>query len=246
MPLCATWPLARPPHNPCRGPSRTTLGPLAWPETRLDRCLPAMPGGQRTGLPGRIDMGQNLLVSKRSCVGVVAIVVGLVSAGCGGGQHPLGSSTTTQAASTATSEASSTSTTVPVSALPTAPNCDPQLGGTGFEPTSIFVGCATSADKLADIRWTTWNASEAEGTGTHSVNNCQPDCAGGTYSSFPVKVALSKPADLGIRGHVFTTITMTPSTGVGTEESAVDTPCPSGAAGPCAQSGADWGFVPNS
>src|ERR1035437_1681718 len=126
---------------------------------------------------------------------------------------------------------SSTTTMQPSSALPTAPNCDPQLGGSGFEPTTIFVGCAISADNLGNIQWGSWTMTNATGTGTHNINNCEPDCAQGTFSSFPVEVTLSDPANLsGI--YAFTTITMAPTTNAGSQESATDTECLSGSSGP--------------
>ena len=57
------------------------------------------------------------------------------------------------------------------------------------------------------------------GTVSHNINNCEPTCAGGTFSSFPVKVTLSDPATLeGVL--VFTVITMTPTTSGGSQQSA--------------------------
>jgi hypothetical protein len=81
------------------------------------------------------------------------------------------------------------------------------------------------------------------GTAIHNINDCQPDCAGGTYSSFPVQVALSDPATVDGRLE-FGVITITPTSSHGTRESATDT-CLAGAAGPCANNGPDWGYVPS-
>jgi hypothetical protein len=87
--------------------------------------------------------------------------------------------------------------------------------------------------------------TNAMGTASHSINNCEPDCADGTFSSFPVQVTLSDPATLeGML--VFTVITLTPITRSGSQESATDAACLAGAPGPCTNSGPDWGFVPNS
>jgi hypothetical protein len=145
---------------------------------------------------------------------------------------------------TTASPAPSTTTTPPT-ALPAAPNCDPSLGGSGFEPATIFIGCATSADNLGNIHWSSWTTTNAMATASHNINNCQPDCADGTFSSFPVQVTLSDPVTLeGVL--VFTVITMTPTTGTGNKESAKDAACLAGASGPCSNSGPDWGFVPNS
>jgi hypothetical protein len=135
-------------------------------------------------------------------------------------------------------------TTAPAAALPAAPNCDPQLGASGFEPTSIFIGCATSADYLGSIVWSEWTATAATGTAMHHINNCQPDCAGGTFSSAPVDVTLSDPETLGGM-YVFTTITVTPTTASGSPEAATNSACQAGSSGPCSSGGADWGFVPD-
>jgi hypothetical protein len=87
--------------------------------------------------------------------------------------------------------------------------------------------------------------TNAMATASHNINNCEPSCADGTFSSFPVQVALSDPATLeGVL--VFTVITMTPTTSSGSQESATDAACEAGASGPCTNSGPDWGFVPNS
>lgn len=86
----------------------------------------------------------------------------------------------------------------------------------------IFFGCATSNDFLGSIGWSSWTAAAADGTAIHNVNNCQPDCAGGTYAKFPVEVRLSNPGYLdGV--FVFQTITTSPTTGAGTTESSTAT-----------------------
>ncbi len=128
----------------------------------------------------------------------------------------------TTAPSTAT-PSTTTSTTITGSALPTAPPCDTQpVGGSGIRPTTIFFGCATSNDYMGPISWYSWTPTTAIGSGTHNINDCQPDCAGGTYSKFPVEVQLSNPGYLDGE-FVFRTITTTPTSGVGTPESATAT-----------------------
>jgi hypothetical protein len=44
-----------------------------------------------------------------------------------------------------------------------------------------------------DIAWSRWGTPAAVGHGTAEANNCQPDCAGGTYSAHPVTITLSDP-----------------------------------------------------
>lgn len=192
----------------------------------------------------------------RSTVGVCCVVVLALLAGCGrtpqnGSRSPsttdstAGPTTVSRPPTPATSSTTTIATTTPSSALPAAPNCDPGLGGSGFEPTTIFIGCATSADNVDSIHWTSWTTTNAIGTASHNINNCEPDCADGTYSSFPVQVTLSDPATLeGVL--VFTVITTTPTSSRGGQESATDAACLSDSSGPCTSSGPDWGFIPNS
>jgi hypothetical protein len=118
---------------------------------------------------------------------------------------------------------------------PGAPPCDQNVGANapGVRPRMVFVGCATSADTLSSITWTRWTATGASGTGTHSINDCVPNCASGSYTKFPVTVQLSAPGDLGGMD-VFTTISMTPTTNVGVPE----TVTANGLYG-------SWGWVPN-
>jgi hypothetical protein len=168
---------------------------------------------------------------------------GLAIALTGTRPSPTPTTTTTTVAPTTTTLPPPTTTTPPP-ALPVAPNCDPQEGGSGFEPKLIFIGCATSNDNLGNISWTSWTATSATGTATHNMNDCQPDCAGGTFTGFPVEVTLSDPAIVdGVS--VFATITMTPTTTSGSPETATNTACSAGPLGPCTSGGQEWGFNPD-
>jgi len=60
-------------------------------------------------------------------------------------------------------------------------------------------GCPLSGDStaiLAKMRWRTWSASEAVGTGTYDLDGCNPDCAAGPVYKVPVVVTLSHPVRL--------------------------------------------------
>jgi hypothetical protein len=64
------------------------------------------------------------------------------------------------------------------------------------EPACGGYGCALSGDSttfLSDIKWTSWSGTEAVGTGTYKINDCNPNCATGHV--YPVKtvVTLSQP-----------------------------------------------------
>jgi hypothetical protein len=127
----------------------------------------------------------------------------------------------------------------PRSPAPSAPTCDPGRPGSGIKPSTIFFGCATSADNLNNIVWNTWTATTAIGTAIHSINSCQPNCAQGTYTNFPVKVTLSNPGYFN-NVYVFRTISTVPTTSSGSAESATVT-CPVGQNCSIGR----WGYVPS-
>jgi hypothetical protein len=64
------------------------------------------------------------------------------------------------------------------------------------EPACGGFGCALSGDSTAFLfhtKWTTWSGTEAVGTGTYKLDDCQPDCAGGHVYSVATVVTLSQP-----------------------------------------------------
>jgi hypothetical protein len=64
------------------------------------------------------------------------------------------------------------------------------------EPACGGFGCALSGDSTAflfHMAWTTWSGSEAVGTGTYKLDDCNPDCAGGHVYSVATVVTLSQP-----------------------------------------------------
>lgn len=76
------------------------------------------------------------------------------------------------------------------STLPHAPkDCtEPKV-----EPHRIVLGCADFSTILKRLQWSAWTADSASGTGKLLVNDCDPDCASGTFDKFPVDVQLIKP-----------------------------------------------------
>jgi hypothetical protein len=62
----------------------------------------------------------------------------------------------------------------------------------GFKPTSITITCADAGMFVNDIKWSKWDATGAEGTGTYNVNDCDPYCAAGKMHTAVVTVKLSK------------------------------------------------------
>ena len=74
------------------------------------------------------------------------------------------------------------------------------------QPACGGSGCALSGDSTAflfQMKWTTWSGSEAVGTGTYKLDDCNPNCAGGHVYSVATVVTLSQPvkvcASSGIR-----------------------------------------------
>jgi hypothetical protein len=64
------------------------------------------------------------------------------------------------------------------------------------EPACGGFGCALSGDSTAflfHMTWTTWSGSEAVGTGTYKLDDCNPNCAGGHVYSLATVVTLSQP-----------------------------------------------------
>ena len=57
-------------------------------------------------------------------------------------------------------------------------------------PTEVTTHCADFGTSITSIRWKSWTANGAVGTGTYLVNNCNPNCADGKVSESPVGVNL--------------------------------------------------------
>jgi hypothetical protein len=61
-----------------------------------------------------------------------------------------------------------------------------------FEPATVYISGDGSL-WAKDIIWTGWGSPEATGHGTAEADDCQPDCAEGTYSAHAVTITLSDP-----------------------------------------------------
>lgn len=57
-------------------------------------------------------------------------------------------------------------------------------------PETIMLTCADGGMIVTGIKWRTWNANEAAGTGIYSQNMCDPSCAEGERVDVPVNVRL--------------------------------------------------------
>jgi hypothetical protein len=96
----------------------------------------------------------------------------------------------------------SASNTLPVS--PTFLSATTAYGGLQVKPatitytgdgTGLFAG-ANVRDRQSGIDWTKWTSDLALSTGFNQLNNCEPDCADGTFSGYPVKIEMWRPQTL--------------------------------------------------
>lgn len=72
-------------------------------------------------------------------------------------------------------------------------NCDKPT----YKPTRIVVACGDGNNRLARIKWESYGTDAASGTATAVVNDCEPNCAAGTFHHFGAVVTLNKPKDCG-------------------------------------------------
>ena len=60
-----------------------------------------------------------------------------------------------------------------------------------IKPSSLTQFCADAGTEVAKIRWNTWSAKGASGTGILAINSCDPYCAGGKIYQTKVIINLS-------------------------------------------------------
>ena len=58
------------------------------------------------------------------------------------------------------------------------------------EPKRITLSCADDNILLKRLGWNEWNADKVKGQGKLLVNDCDPNCASGTFDKYAVKVTL--------------------------------------------------------
>lgn len=138
------------------------------------------------------------------------VLIGLtVLAACGpttnGAQAPATRPTT---AVTTTTQPAQPTTTVVVPPPTTVPTKAPAPVVAKFVPAKIYAAICgvtkppatteiyASCDSTAILRqatWSTWNNEHADGKGQLALNNCQPDCARGKFTLYPVSVRFDTP-----------------------------------------------------
>jgi hypothetical protein len=71
-----------------------------------------------------------------------------------------------------------------------------EINGTALHEPACEAGCPLSGDStaiLVKMTWTTWSATEAVGTGTYRLDDCNPNCAAATPVNVPMVMTLSQP-----------------------------------------------------
>ena len=125
-----------------------------------------------------------------SCVAVACLAA--LAAGCG--SSAPNASATASARVSATSSASGATRSGTGTFL--AVGGDIIDGPFLYDPACDGFTCRLSGDATAwlyHMKWTTWSATQAIGTGTYKLNDCNPGCAVGTIYPIPAVVTLSRP-----------------------------------------------------
>ena len=115
-----------------------------------------------------------------------AIVVGSLA----GGEHPATPSVRLAAATAAAAApAAAPSRATATSRPPVIVTCQ---GGSQIRPSTYVIACADGNNGLEHLHWQTWG-STADATGTEFLNDCNPNCAEGTFYYFPATAVLWRP-----------------------------------------------------
>lgn len=61
-----------------------------------------------------------------------------------------------------------------------------------IEPKRIVLACGDANAYVGKVKWSEWGGEKAKGEGWFYVNDCKPDCAGGTFHSYGAKVKLKE------------------------------------------------------
>ncbi|MBQ0826361.1 hypothetical protein [Streptomyces tagetis] len=59
-------------------------------------------------------------------------------------------------------------------------------------PEAFIIACGDGNSVLTSLQWSRWDARAAVATGVNDVNDCDPDCAAGTFLAYPVTVRLDR------------------------------------------------------
>jgi hypothetical protein len=122
------------------------------------------------------------------------------------GDVAVGCSTVPMALWSALGVQCQTGTTAPPASIPQLLACQSTSEVPAVMPTKVELACATDNAYLDNVTWSSWTSQSATGSGDLHLNDCTPDCADGTFQTFPgATVVLSNPA----------TVTYTTASGAG-------------------------------
>ncbi len=70
------------------------------------------------------------------------------------------------------------------------------------KPELIYFACADGNEGVGKIEWSSWEATGAIGVGEYFANDCEPDCASGTFEFARVNVEINRPIDVDGKVHL--------------------------------------------
>jgi hypothetical protein len=79
-----------------------------------------------------------------------------------------------------------------LSAVKTTPKVLPCVGLPQVRPANYLMSCADANASWKKVKWASWGAKSAIGTGDLYQNDCQPNCVSGQFHSDRAKVVLSE------------------------------------------------------
>ena len=72
------------------------------------------------------------------------------------------------------------------------PKVLPCLGSPEARPANYLLSCADANASWKKVKWLTWGAKTALGTGDLYQNDCRPNCVSGQFRSYRSRVVLSE------------------------------------------------------
>jgi len=210
----------------------------------------APPGAPAPGTaPRRRSSGRWLLAL--GAAGIVAAVAGttlalVLAPGPTGSSHTTGQTTPTRRAVRATTPAAATS--APASSSATSASATSPSASATDSLIAVTV-CTFPADGcnvpgaaqymevrpdqitdsgdgtgyVKDLVWSDWGSPQATATGTEEINDCNPNCAQGTYTGYPATVTLAGLTPYGTDLEAYSTIVIQSTAANTTETYTTDT-----------------------
>ena len=130
------------------------------------------------------------LAAALSPIALSVAAVALAGVLAGGGSPRISDTAPAQSRDAAWTAAAQSAS--PASGTTVVVNC---VNKPKVRPSGFVLTCADAGDVLTGMQWVNW-ASEAFAAGTEKINNCTPNCAQGTFISYPVLITLWRPEPL--------------------------------------------------